>query len=412
MRQICRLFAAAVLLIAPLLGDAAARAETLTINSDRSGPRQKAMLAQIAQEFEQHNPGTTVTINTLDLESYKTAIRNFLATSPPDVAFWYTGQRMRAFTKRSLFDDVSDLFAIDGIAGPMRPFIPAVTDNGKQYMVPTTFSTWGFFFRKDLFEKIGAQPPKTWDELMAVAAKFKAAGIIPFTHGSRDLWANDLWFDYLDLRINGLDAHMQLMDGKLAYTDPRVRAVFAKWQEPIEKGYFLPNDTSYGWQEAVPFLAQGKAAMYLLGAGVLTSLPLDRQDDIGFFPFPQLDPAIPDYEEASLNGIFIPSGARNKALARKFINYLEQPAQLTRFAQAGGTLAARLDAEPNADRFLQAQASLIRGAAGTSQFYDRDTDPDMAQIGMNGFQEFTVHPERLGTILTRLEAARRRVFHE
>ncbi len=384
--------------------------ETLTINSDRSGPRQKAMLAQIATEFEASNPGITVTINTLDLESYKTAIRNFLVTSPPDVAFWYTGQRMRAFTKRGLFDDVSDLFTKDGLTGPMRPFVPAVTDGGKQYMLPTVYSTWGFYYRKDLFEKIGLSVPTTWDELMAASAKLKAAGIVPFTNGSRDLWANDLWFDYLDLRLNGLDFHMQLMNGKVAYTDLRVKAVFAKWQEPIDKGYFLPNATSYGWSEAVPFLAQGKAAMYLLGVGVLTSLPLDQQGNLGFFAFPTVNSAIPDYEEASLNGVFIPSGARNKVLARKFISYLEQPARLKRFAETGGSLPARVDTEPSADRFILVQSELIRGAAGTSQFYDRDTDPDMAQIGMNGFQEFTVHPDRLDAILARLEAARRRIY--
>src|SRR6266568_7131575 len=110
----------------------AANAETLTINSDRSSPPQKAVLAEIAREFEQQNQGVSVTINTLDVESYKTAIRNFLVTSPPDLAFWYTGPRMRAFTKRKLFDDISDIFQQNNLSDPMKPFIPAVSDDGKQ----------------------------------------------------------------------------------------------------------------------------------------------------------------------------------------------------------------------------------------------------------------------------------------
>jgi multiple sugar transport system substrate-binding protein len=393
-----------------VLLSAAAWSETLTINSDRASPNQKAMLAQIAREFEQQNPGVAVQINTQDAESYKTAIRNFLVTSPPDLAFWYTGQRMRAFTQRKLFDDVSDVMQQQNLFGPMKPFIPAVTDDGKQYMLPTTYSGWGFLFNKALFTKLGATPPKTWDELMTVAEKFKAAGIVPFTNGSRDLWANDLWFDYLDLRMNGLDFHMQLMDGKAQYTDPRVKAVFAKWREPIDKGYFLPNATSYGWQEAVPFLLQGKAAMYLLGAPAVSSTPADQRDSIGFFAFPQVKTDMPSYEEASLNGCFIPSGAKNKQLARRFMAYLARADALDRFASTGAAIAARTDVPLSNEPFVRAIMTLIADSAGTSQFYDRDTDPDMAQVGMNGFQEFTVYPDRVDAILNRLEATRKRIF--
>ena len=395
---------------AVLFAPQAVQAETLVINSDRSNPRQKATLAKIASDFEARNPGVTVTINTSDIESHKTAIRNYLVTSPPDVAFWYTGTRMRAFTKRNLFEDLSSFYQANGLTEPMKPFIPAVTDNGKQYMMPTTFSTWGFFYKKDIFEKHGITPPKTWGELMAVAAKLKENGIVPFTIGTRDLWANDLWFDYLDLGINGLDFHMQLMDGKVPYTDPRVKEVFAHWREPIEKGYFLENHTSYGWQEAIPFLAQGKAAMYLLGTGVLTSLPVEAHKEFGFFPFPEVKPNMPRYEEVSINGIFVPAGAKNKELGMKFLAFLGQPDNLKAFAEAGASLPARTDVELGDNPFAQTQMTLVKQAKGSSQFYDRDTDPDMAQVGMKGFQEFTVNPSRVDQILDRLEATRQRIF--
>jgi multiple sugar transport system substrate-binding protein len=47
---------------------------------------------------------------------------------------------------------------------------------------------------------------------------------------------------------------------------------------------------------------------------------------------------------------------------------------------------------------------------GTAQYYDRDTDPDMAQEGMKGFQEFMVNPDRRDQILERLEGVRARIF--
>jgi multiple sugar transport system substrate-binding protein len=53
---------------------------------------------------------------------------------------------------------------------------------------------------------------------------------------------------------------------------------------------------------------------------------------------------------------------------------------------------------------------MLNAAAGTAQFYDRDTDPAMAKAGMKGFQEFMVHPDRLDKILEQLEKVRQRVF--
>ena len=37
------------------------------------------------------------------------------------------------------------------------------------------------------------------------------------------------WFDYLNLRINGYQFHMDLTAGKVSYEDPRLDATFAAW---------------------------------------------------------------------------------------------------------------------------------------------------------------------------------------
>jgi multiple sugar transport system substrate-binding protein len=45
-----------------------------------------------------------------------------------------------------------------------------------------------------------------------------------------------------------------------------------------------------------------------------------------------------------------------------------------------------------------------------AQFFDRDAPAEMAKAGMEGFQEFMVKPERLDTILKRLEKVRKRAY--
>lgn len=384
--------------------------QTLVINTDRSGTGQKAAFNKIVSDFEAQNAGVKVTVNYSDVESYKTSIRNFLVTSPPDIAFWFTGARMRAFTKRNLFEDLSGFLKENNLTESMKPFIPAVTDGDKQYMMPTNMTTWGFYYNKQVFDKAGVKPPATWADLMAAAAKLKAAGFVPFTVGTRDLWANSLWFDYLNLRTNGLAFHMDLMDGKVAYTDPRVKKVFALWADPIKKGYFLENASSYGWQEGIPFLSQGKAAMYLLGPYVRTSLPAEMHSNIGFFAFPTVEANVPNFEELSVNGVGIPRGAKNKDLAKKFLKFFAEKENNMAFAKGGAVLPARIDVAITDDPYAAEQFAHAKGAKGSSQFYDRDTDPDMAQVGMRGFQEFLQQPDRVDAILQRLDETRQRIF--
>src|SRR4051812_27852845 len=53
------------------------KAKTLTLISERSNANTRAALAAIAAAFEKQT-GTTVTINNMDHEAHKTAIRNYL----------------------------------------------------------------------------------------------------------------------------------------------------------------------------------------------------------------------------------------------------------------------------------------------------------------------------------------------
>lgn len=108
-----------------------ANAGTLVINSDQADPAPKKAFAEIVQKFEGENPDINVKYNLYDKEGYKTAIRNWLSTSPPDVVFWYAGNRMKAFVDRGLFEDVSDVWKKEDLKANMPSATPAMTINDK-----------------------------------------------------------------------------------------------------------------------------------------------------------------------------------------------------------------------------------------------------------------------------------------
>lgn len=96
-------------LVAAMLTIGAACGRTLILNAYTSDPVPKAAFEEMIRQFEAEHPEIRVKLNLFDHEGFKTAIRDFLVTVPPDVVTWFAGNRMRAFVDRGLLEDVSDL---------------------------------------------------------------------------------------------------------------------------------------------------------------------------------------------------------------------------------------------------------------------------------------------------------------
>ena len=402
---------AALLGSAFLLAASAAWAGELVINADTSDPAPRAAWEAAVKQFESENPGVSVKFNVYDHESYKKSIRNWLTSASPDVVFWYVGNRMRQFVGPGLLEDISEVYTPELKEQLGKVATDLVSVDGKQYGVPYTDYQWGIYYRKDLFAQAGVtEKPKTWDEFLAAAEKIKASGVEPIVIGSKDLWPTAGWFDYLNLRLNGYDFHMELMSGKIPYTDPRVKAVFEKWGELLGKGYFVKNHASLSWQESQSLLYQGKAAMMLIGNFIVPNFPPEVKDNMDFFPVPKIVPDMADYEEAPMDSVHVPAKAKNKEDAKKFMAFVARADVQEKINLALLQLPINKQAAIADDRFLKMGKELLDNAAGLSQFFDRDTSEDLATIAMKGFQEFMIKPDRLDKVLEDIERARKRIY--
>ncbi|MFV0321601.1 MAG: ABC transporter substrate-binding protein [Alphaproteobacteria bacterium] len=387
-----------------------AYAGKLIINADTADPAPKQAWLETIEAFKAENPDIEVQFNISDHEAYKTAIRGWLASDAPDVVFWYAGNRMNTFAERGLLEDVSDIWT-DELKENFASTLSSMTYDGKQYGIPYTFYQWGIYYRKDLFEQVGIEgEPKTWDEFLQAGEKLKAAGITPVTIGTKYLWTAAGWFDYLDLRINGLEFHLQLCNGEISWKDPRVLKVFEAWKQLLDNGFFIENHANYSWQEAQPPLYNGQAAMYLIGNFITPSFPEDVKDNMGFFQFPVIDETIGLAEDAPTDTVHIPTKAKNKEDARRFLEYVARQDVQEKLNSVLLQIPTHKKAKAISDPFIDKGVAMLGSVEGTAQFYDRDTDPDMAKIGMVGFQEFMVKPERLDKILDKLEKARIRIY--
>lgn len=400
--------------VASLLASGSAFAEqrVLTYYADYDPNPLAAMEALIA-DFEAANPDIDVQLNNFDHEGYKTAIRNFLTTDAPDLANWYAGNRMAPFVEAGQFMDVSDVWAANGLNESLASARASMTIDDKQWGVPYTYYQWGIYFNKDVYAQVGAEVPTTWDQFIANCEKFKAAGIDCLTTGTSALWPGAGIFDYMSLRTNGYEWHMDLTAGKVAWTDPKTREVFAQWAKLVEPGYITANHAAIDWQDAAALLVQGKAANYVMGNFAVATFKEGgmTNDNLGFMPFPEITPGIPRAEDAPTDTIHIPTGAQNVEDAKLFLAYVASAEAQTKLNAALGQLPTNKDSTVAADDpYISAGFELLSNAYALAQFFDRDAPAEMAKIGMEGFQQFMVQPGELENILTRLEEARLRIY--
>lgn len=407
----------ALALAAALLmtGSALAEQRVLKYNADYDPIPLKAMEALIA-DFEAANPDIDVQLTNFDHEGYKTAIRNFLTADSPDLANWYAGNRMAPFVSSGQFLDVSDVWEANGLSDSLASAKASMTMDGKQWGVPYTYYQWGIYYNRDAYKAAGVEVPGaegvSWDQFVQNCEAFKAAGIDCLTTGTKALWPAAGIFDYLSLRTNGYDWHMELTAGKVPWTDPKVRDVFAQWARI--QPYTTANHAAIDWQDAAALLVQGKAANYVMGNFAVGTFKEGgmTNDNLGFMVFPEITAGIPRAEEAPTDTIHIPAGARNVEDAKKFLAYVASADAQTKWNAAQGQLPVNKNATVDAnDPFLSAGFQMLSTAeGGIAQFFDRDAPAEMAKIGMEGFQEFLVKPENLDAILERLEKARQKIY--
>ena len=388
-------------------------ASELVINTDTSDPAPKKAFEDLIEGFKAENPDIEVTWNLFDHEGYKTSIRNFLTADAPDVANWYAGNRMLPYVNAGLFEPVDDVWEAEGLNESLKSALPSMTIDGQIWGVPYTYYQWGVYYRKDIFEDLGIAVPTNWDEFKQAGATLIENGVTPITIGTKYLWTAAGVFDYINLRTNGYDFHMALTQGQIPWTDDRVRATMENWQEIVEAGFFLENHAAYTWQEALAPMVNGEAAMYVMGN--FSVAPLREaglsDDQLGFFQFPMITAGIPVAEEAPTDTVHIPANAQNKENARKFLAYIARADVQTQINATLGQLPINSGSEVADDKFLEAGFSMLSAAdGGIAQFFDRDAPAEMAEAGMQGFQEFMVKPDRLDAILERLEKVRQRVY--
>jgi raffinose/stachyose/melibiose transport system substrate-binding protein len=290
--------ATAGLLLAACAGTGGSSSATkdfsLTINDDNHIVQQELTTLSTGA-CKTPNQGLPLKIQTLPIGDVDQKVQLLAGQNalPVQFAAGGTPQLTKTLDKAGQVLDLEKTLKDLGAWDDIQPAAVKTVENlyGKFNVMPYQFNIEGIWYNKKLFADHGIPVPTTYDELVAAAAKFKSAGIIPFSADGKDGWpVTRLISGYL-YRELGPDALQAVADGKAKLTDPQYVKAAQAIADLGKAGYFGPGVGSIDYDTAVQQFVTGKAAMFYMGSWELGDFNDATKDkigaaNIGFMPFP------------------------------------------------------------------------------------------------------------------------------
>jgi multiple sugar transport system substrate-binding protein/raffinose/stachyose/melibiose transport system substrate-binding protein len=381
----------------------------------------EAARAPILAMFEvckQKLPGLTISESYVPSDQYEVQLPVQLSSdTPPDIYGLWPGGRAVFQAQSDRILDITDLWHSE-IASLMSPgMTEGVTEtDGKIYVVPFNTLPNAFWYNKRLFDELGLSAPTTWDEFTTVLSKIKESGTTPITLGSRSGWEPLFWFDYLILRTAGPEFRERLMWGQESYTDPKVVAAMELWKGLLDAGYFNDNITSLSNAEMATAVISGQAAMQLMGPWTVSNFESAEMlpgEDYDFFPFPVIDPQVPNATEGAFEGFAASGKGPNTEGARRLLACLASNEAQTAYALDSDRIAA------NPNVAVETYRENVRGLIGQltpllehsfHQNMELATLPPVTETAKREFPRFLTFPDQYMAVLESLEARAREVF--
>lgn len=159
---------------------------------DGTSANQDEMFAAVNKDFEAQHPGTKVDVQFIPwTAAHQKFVTSVAGGSGPDVAEMGTTWTPEFAATGALADLTDKVNGWDGAKDQIPGLMDSVTYDGKKYGIGWYAGVRSLLYRKDMFDKAGVQPPKTWDDLVSAATKVQQAnpGVMGFAVPGSDQYA-------------------------------------------------------------------------------------------------------------------------------------------------------------------------------------------------------------------------------
>jgi raffinose/stachyose/melibiose transport system substrate-binding protein len=392
-----------------------------------SNPAAVAQTEALTEAYMESNPGVEFEIEQRPGGSEgDNIVKTRLATGEMADIFQYnSGSLFQALRPTQTLTDLSDLPAAAIISDVFKP---VVTADGTLYGVPFEAAMGGgILYNTKVYEELGLDVPKTWDEFAANNAKVKEAGLVPVAQTYRDTWTSQLFVlaDFYNVLAEAPSFADDYTANKAKYaTTPAAVRGFEHLQQGFEQGWWNEDFGAATYEDGLYMVATGEAAHYPMltfAIGAIQQNHPEELNDVGFFAQPGPDAAKNGLTVWMPAALYIPAGSPNAEAAKDFLNFVASPegcavntaaigvtgpylvegceltgdvptavADMLPYFETEGATAPALEflspvKGPALEQITVEVGSGIRPAAEGAALYDQDVEKQAKQLGLPGW---------------------------
>ncbi|MDO8662093.1 MAG: extracellular solute-binding protein [Candidatus Omnitrophota bacterium] len=216
------------------------------------------------------------------------------------------------------------------------------------YGVPIDIMTIQMVYNKSLFKELGFnpnRPPQTFEELLAVGKKLKAANLEGLVSGWGEIWMIDCLANNYAFNIMGKDKVIATIKGEVPYTDADWIKVLSLFKQMQESGLLASGIVTMVNKTAEQLFANEKAVFAFNGSwSVNVYKGMNPKLEYGAFLPPKASDKYPMAIWGGAGSSFmINARSKNKEEAVKFLSWLTETPQQAYLAEATNNLPANKD---------------------------------------------------------------------
>ncbi|MEE1943123.1 extracellular solute-binding protein [Streptomyces sp. TRM 70361] len=389
-----------------------------------SGQPQEGVRAGAVDAFNKANPETQIKDTTFQNDAYKTKIKTALgAGQAPTIIWGWGGGTLRSYVEADQVEDLTSWF--DEHSEVKDRLLPAsfgaATVDGRIYAMPCeNVQPIVLFYNREVFDRVGVEPPESWDDIMALVPRFNAEGIAPFSLGGQSRWTNMMWLEFLFDRIGGPEVFQAVIEGeKDAWSHPDAITALTRVQDLVKADGFIKGFSSVTADSNADqaLLYTGRAAMMLHGAWSYGIQKAEGGDfvssgKLGFMNFPPVeggkgDPGNGVGNPAQYLSVSSRASAEEKKIAKDFFaTGVLQDDEVKKWID-NGSVPVRLGTEKllaasdSAD-FLQLTYGIASNAKTFVQSWDQALSPTAAETLLDNIAklfQLSISPKQFATNL-------------
>lgn len=356
---------------------------------------QSASYEAAVARWNEANPERPIELQMFGNDGYQDKIRIALgANQGPALMFGWGGGVLKSYVEAGYVDPIEN----EKITGRyLDSVLDAASFDGKTYGAAiNNIQPVVVLYNADVFESVGATPPKTWDDLIDLIPTFNDAGVAPIALAGASKWPQLPYLSYLVDRIGGSEVFARIAANEAdAWSDPAVTEAVTKIQELVKAGGFNSDYASvdYASGAADALLYSGKAAMMVVLSQAYSNIQTNAPEFVesgalGYVPFPSVDGGAGDPRALVGNpsNFWSVTSASSDAHKETVLDFLETEVMsdtyveeiLGRSAVPGVTNAGDLIADRDDNEFQDFVFGLAQNAPSFQLSWDQALSPAQA----------------------------------